>query len=60
MIEVNIAIIVGYMPVFAHLAMSTGIGGSAFFRSLRSRLLGTRGQPVRSKTHSGHSADMFT
>ncbi|KAI0965078.1 hypothetical protein F4678DRAFT_344530 [Xylaria arbuscula] len=41
LIETNIAIIVGSMPAFAPVA-SSKVTGSSFFRSLRSRLLGTR------------------
>ncbi|KAL9109063.1 MAG: hypothetical protein Q9227_006303 [Pyrenula ochraceoflavens] len=49
MIEVNIAIIVGCMPAFAQLVTVT-IGESAFFKSLRSRLLGSHGQSAKSKS----------
>ncbi|KAI3317204.1 hypothetical protein HD806DRAFT_551018 [Xylariaceae sp. AK1471] len=55
LIEVNIAIIVGCMPAFASFATNT-IGGSTFFKSLRSRLLGSRGQSSKSKS-SGSSGD---
>jgi hypothetical protein len=48
LIETNIAIIVGCMPAFAHIA--TRHLGSGFFRSLRSRLLGGSGQLSK---HSG-------
>jgi hypothetical protein len=39
-VETNVAIIVGCLPSFAHLLHT---GGSAVFRSLRSRLLGVVG-----------------
>ncbi|KAI0398836.1 hypothetical protein F4802DRAFT_611348 [Xylaria palmicola] len=47
LIETNIAIIVGCMPAFAHVANKKMIG-SNFFRTLRSRLLGSPGQSGRS------------
>ncbi|KAI0394223.1 hypothetical protein F5Y17DRAFT_428750 [Xylariaceae sp. FL0594] len=52
LIEVNIAIIVGCMPAFASFATNT-IGGSSFFKSVRSRLLGHPGQSSKSKGSGG-------
>ncbi|KAI5919908.1 hypothetical protein F4810DRAFT_465254 [Camillea tinctor] len=51
LIETNIAIIVGCMPAFAQFTTTT-ISRSAFFKSLRSRLLGSRGQSGKSKSSS--------
>lgn len=47
LIETNIAIIVGCVPAFAHFA-GKAIWGSTFFKSLRSRFLGSRGQSGKS------------
>ncbi|KAF2992885.1 hypothetical protein E8E14_000146 [Neopestalotiopsis sp. 37M] len=49
LIETNIAIIVGCMPSLPQFATHT-IGGSSFFKSLRSRLLGSTGQPSKGKS----------
>ncbi|KAI5866711.1 hypothetical protein GGS23DRAFT_615277 [Durotheca rogersii] len=54
LIETNIALIVGCMPAFAHFATVT-IGRSAFLRSLRSRLLGSRGRSAESGSGGGGS-----
>ncbi|KAI1345672.1 hypothetical protein F5Y01DRAFT_322979 [Xylaria sp. FL0043] len=57
LIETNIAIIVGCMPAFAHVA-NNKMAGSGFFRSLRSRLLGSRGKSNQSKSEgTGGSGD---
>ncbi|KAI8948542.1 hypothetical protein F4801DRAFT_581300 [Xylaria longipes] len=55
LIETNIAIIVGSMPAFAHVANNKKIG-SGFFRTLRSRLLGSPGQSAESKSSGAGSA----
>ncbi|KAI0868548.1 hypothetical protein GGS24DRAFT_207496 [Hypoxylon argillaceum] len=57
LIETNIAIIVGCMPAFAHVA-NNKMTGSSFFRTLRSRLLGKSGKSGHSKSDgSGSSGD---
>ncbi|KJZ77354.1 hypothetical protein HIM_03078 [Hirsutella minnesotensis 3608] len=48
LIETNVAIVVGCMPACAHL-LTPPKGGSTFFKSLRSRLLGSSGRGVSSK-----------
>lgn len=55
LIETNIAIIVGCMPALPQFATVT-IGGSAFFKSLRSWLLRSSRQSAKSK--SGGNGDM--
>ncbi|KFA68504.1 hypothetical protein S40285_05399 [Stachybotrys chlorohalonatus IBT 40285] len=53
LVETNVAIIVGCMPAFASFTTNT-IGGSALFKSLRSRLMGSRAvNTSRSKGSGG-------
>lgn len=52
LIEVNIAIIVGCMPAFAQI-VSSHVIGSSFFRSLRTRLLGSSDGRGSSRSKSG-------
>jgi hypothetical protein len=52
LIETNIAIIVGCMPACAHF-LSPGAGASSFFKSLRSRLLGSNRAGSSSGTGAG-------
>ncbi|KAI1173438.1 hypothetical protein F4777DRAFT_447531 [Nemania sp. FL0916] len=57
LIETNIAIIVGCMPAFAHVTNKRR-PGSSFFRTLRSRWMGSPGRSDQSKTSgSGVSGD---
>ncbi|KAI0970123.1 hypothetical protein F4678DRAFT_462925 [Xylaria arbuscula] len=57
LVETNIAIIVGCMPALAQATSSTG-WGSGFFKSLRSRLLGTpRYSSSREGTSKGGAQD---
>ncbi|KAI0414247.1 hypothetical protein F5X98DRAFT_257095 [Xylaria grammica] len=55
LIETNIAIFVGCMPAFSHFAANS-TSGAAFFRSLRTRLLGSWGQSSGSKSKSEGSS----
>lgn len=54
-IEINIAIIVGCMPAFAHF-VSLHIKGSGFIRSLRSRLIGSGGNQGESSNAASNNS----
>ncbi|RWA11964.1 hypothetical protein EKO27_g3138 [Xylaria grammica] len=56
LVETNIAIIVGCMPALAHVT-SAGGWGSGFFKSLRSRLLGTLRFSSKSRSREGTTKD---